>query len=258
MRFSSATLLALPVLAVTAQESPLEQVKVQAQYWLDKVSSYIPNPSKSAPPEVAAQVGGKTLNILSLGSWENTIRSSVKPQSTKPEEWWVLLTGGNSTCFGQCGKIEKAFNETALLWSVNPTAPHMAYLNCDNQPVLCNSWSAGPPGLWFFEVSPKPAPVIVRSRRLNTTTTEVKTFTDLHSTKAWKDLAIHDGYFHPFDGVFAQNGLAVPLGYVFWVFAIVPSWLFMIGISFVSRNIMSKRMAPPGPPRPAAAPAAAR
>jgi len=258
MRFSTISLLALPVLAA-AQESPLDQAMAQAQFYFDKISSYIPSPNKAHTPEAAAaKAGGRTLNILTLNDWEQTIRSSVKPAATKPEEWWVLVTGGNTTCFGQCAKLEKAFNETALLWSVNPAAPHLAYLNCDSQPVLCNSWSAGPPALWFLDVLPKPAPVTVRTRRMNTTTTEVKTFTDLLSSQSYKDLEVYEGVFHPFDGFFAQNSLAVPLGYFFWVFAVIPSWLFMIGISFASRSIMSNRAAPQGGRRPAAPATAAR
>jgi len=254
MRFSTATLLALPLLAAATQEaSPLDQAKAQAQYWFDKISSYIPNPSKAhSPPAAAAKAGGRTLNILTLGTWEHTIRSSVKPASTKPEEWWILVTGGNKTCFGQCGQIEKAFNETALLWSLNPTAPHLGYLNCEDQPVLCNAWSTGAPSLQIFEVLPPPAPVDVRSRGLNITTTTVKTFTDLHASKEWKEQKPYEGIFHPFDGFFAKNGLAVPIGYFFWVFAIIPSWLFMIGVSFLSRSIMSSRAAGTQPTRPAA------
>jgi hypothetical protein len=240
MRFSTATLLALPLLAAATQEaSPLDQAKAQAQYWFDKISSYIPNPNKANSPQAAAaKAGGRTLNILTLNNWEHTIRSSVKPASTKPEEWWVLVTGGNKTCFGQCGQIEKAFNETALLWSINPTAPHLGYINCDNQPVLCNAWSIGAPSLQIFEVLPPPAPVVLRRRSLNITTTTVKTFTDLHASQAWKETKPYDGLFHPFDGWFAKNGLAVPLGYFFWAFAIIPSWAFMIGVSLLSRSIM--------------------
>merc|ERR1712225_185320 len=167
MRFSTLSLLALPVLAA-AQESPLDQAKV----YFDKFMSFIPNPNKAHTPEAAAaKAGGRTLNILTLSDWEQTIRSSVKPAATTPEEWWVLVTGGNTTCFGQCTKMEKAFNETALLWSVNPAAP---------------------------------------------------------------------------------------LGYFFWVFAVIPSWLFMIGISFASRSIMSNRAAGPQGRRPAAPATAAR
>jgi len=247
MHVSTLSILALPLLAV-AQQDPFEQAKAQAQYWFDKISSYIPNPSRAhTPPQAAAKAGGKTLNILTLNNWEHTIRSSVKPASTEPEEWWVLLTGGNKTCFNQCGKVETAFNETAALWSLDSTAPHLAYLNCENEPVLCNSWGAGPPSLYIIEVSAPGLPVDVRVQGLNTTSTNVKTLTDLHATKEWKTLKLQDGYFHPFDGPLAQYRLAVPLGYVFWFFNIVPNWLFMILISIFSRNIMGKRAVGPQP-----------
>jgi hypothetical protein len=242
MRFSTATLLALPLLAAaTQQESPLDQAKAQAQYWFDKISSYIPNPSKAHTPDLnaaAAKAGGAALNILTLSNWENIIRSSNEPGASTPEEWWVLVTGGNKTCFGRCDGVEKAFNESALLFAVNPTAPHLAYLNCENEPVLCNSWGAGPPSLYIMQVAPKPAPVDIRIIQLNTTTTNVNTFTDLHTLQTWKEQTPYEGYFHPFDGQLAKLGLAVPLGYVFWVFAVIPSWLFMIAISFISRNVM--------------------
>jgi hypothetical protein len=158
MRFSQASFLALPLLVTAAvpQESPIEQAKAQAQFWLNKLSGYLPNPNKPhTPSQAAAKAGGKTLHVLTLNDWEQTIRSSVRPESTTSEEWWVMVTGGNSSCFGHCTTAETAFNQTAALWSINPSAPHLGYLDCDNQPVLCNSWGAGPPSLWILDV---PAP----------------------------------------------------------------------------------------------------
>jgi len=250
MRFSTVSLFALPLLAAAAQqESPVEQIleqaKVQAQYWYEKISAYvpnIPNPNLEHPVDAAASAaGGKTLTVLTLNSWEQKIRSSVTPTSSGPEEWWVLVTGGNKTCFGQCTATETAFNETALLFAADPAAPHLAYLNCDDQPVLCNSWGAGPPNLWILEVAAPPAPVDIHIYPLNTTTTTVGTFTDLLGSQEWKAKPLYEGYFHPFDGPIAQYGLSQPLGYVLWVFAIVPSWLFMISISFLSRTFLGGR-----------------
>lgn len=255
MRVSALSILALPLLAA-AQQDPLEQIKEQAQYWFDQISSYIPNPAKAhSPPPVAAKAGGKAVNILTLNDWEHTIRSSVSATSTTPEEWWIFLTGGNKTCFNQCGVPEKAFNETAALWALDPSAPHLGYLNCENQPVLCNSWGAGPPSLWIMEVSAAPAPVNIRRKGLNISSTDVQTFTDLRDSQELKDLPLYDGYFHPFDGPLAKYQVAVPLGYVFWFFNIVPSWLFMIGVSFLSRSYLGKRGQGPNPGagRPAAA-----
>lgn len=240
MRFSTASLLALPLLAAAAQqESPLDQAAAQAKYWFDRISSYIPNPNKAhTPPAAAAKAGGKTLKVLTLNDWESTLRAPIKPASTTPEEWWVLVTGGNKTCFGQCLEPEKAFNETAALWAVNPTAPHLGFLNCEDQPVLCNSWGAGPPALWIIDMVASPAPIDIRVKGLNISTTTVKTFTDLNSAEGKQSVAIYDGLFHPFDGPFAKYGIAVSIGYIFWAFAVVPSWMFMIGISFLSRTMM--------------------
>lgn len=241
MRLSTITALALPLLA-SAQDNPLDQIKAQAQHYFDLVSSYIPSPNRAHTDvdahAAAAKAGGKALHILTLDNWRETIDGSVKPASTTPEEWWVLMTGGNKTCFGHCGTIETAFNETAALFSTNANAPHLAYLNCDNQPVLCNSWAAGPPALWIIHASAPPALHDIRIMPVNITTTTVKTFTDLHATKSWKAKDPYEGTFHPFDGPLAKFGLAVPAGYLLWAFTIVPSWMFMIGVSFISRSIM--------------------
>lgn len=261
MHFAAFLCLSLPILGAVAaeQDSPLEQAKIQAQYWFDKISSYIPNPNKQHPVDAAAAAAGsKTIDTLSLNDWKATIRSSVKPTSTAPEEWWILFTGGNKTCYGLCGGIEKAFNESAFLFAADPTAPHMAEINCDNQPVLCNSWGGGPPSLWILQVLPEPAPVDIRTFHLNTTTTTVQTFKEYHATGSWKAKELYEGYFHPFDGPLAKLGLAVPIGYFFWIFAVIPSWLFMIGVSFLSRSIMGRRATPPSRTTAAApAPAAA-
>jgi hypothetical protein len=163
--------------------------------------------------------------------------------------------------------IEKAFNETAKLWAANPDTPNLGYVNCENQPVLCNAWGAGAPCIWFVDVPPPSVvggKIAIRSKSLNTTTTTAQTFINDWESKDHLKLEPYDGYFHPFHGKLAEYGLAVPAGYLFWVLAIVPSWLFMIGISFVSRTIMSRRAAAPNagqrraapPPAAAARPAA--
>jgi hypothetical protein len=244
MRLTGTLALALPLLSVaSAQQSPLDQAKEQAQYWLGKLQSYLPNPNTEHPAQAAAaapgaKVGAKTVTILDLNNWESTIRDSFKPTSKKPEEWWVLMTGGNATCYGRCGQIEAAFNESAQLFAATPSSPSLALINCDYQPILCNSWSAGPPGLWIMEVGAPTEPVPIRKVGLNTTSTTSKTFTDLYASQSYKSKDLYEGYFHPFDGAVAKAGLAIPLAYVTWAFALVPSWVVMIGISFISRNMM--------------------
>jgi len=250
MRFTSVSLLALPLLAVAAQESPLDQAKAQAQYWFDKIVSFIPNPNVVQPSEVElVKPTGRPTSILTLDNWEETIRSSVKPTSSTPEEWWVFVTGGNKTCFGRCQRAEAAFNETAALWATDPKAPHLAYLNCESQPVLCNSWGTGPLNIWILEVAAPPAPVDIHLLPVNATSITTKTLQDLRSSGEWKNQPVYTGqYFHPFNGLLAQYGLAVPLGYFFWIFSVVPSWVFMIAVSFLSRRIVNGRINPAAPP----------
>jgi hypothetical protein len=240
MRFSDAAILALPLLAAAAQQrSPLDHVKERAEYWFNMVSSFMPRPSTQHPIETtASKVASSSIDILSLNNWKSVLRSAVEPSSETPEEWFILITGGNKTCYGQCGKIETGFNESAAAFAVIPSAPHLAYVNCDYQPVLCNSWAAGPPSLWIMEVGAPGTPIDIYIVHLNTTTTTVETYTKLASSKSYKTGPKYEGYFHPFDGPIAKYGLATPLGYVFWFFALIPSWAMMIAISFLSRTIM--------------------
>lgn len=65
----------------------------------------------------------------------------------------------------------------------------------------------------------------------------------------------YTGLLHPFDGLVSKFGLLTPFGYVMWGFGNIPSWAMMLIISFVSRNIMSKRMTggAAGGPAPGAA-----
>ncbi|KAK5631321.1 hypothetical protein RRF57_007035 [Xylaria bambusicola] len=114
----------------------------------------------------------------------------------------------------------------------------MALLNCDNQPVLCNAWSAAPGSLWIFEMLPEPSHINIYTKRLNLTTTTSEDLVKLHAD-GYKTVAKeHDGIFHPFNGPLAQNGLSVPAGYTLWAFSLLPSWAFMILISLFSRRMM--------------------
>ncbi len=85
---------------------------------------------------------------------------------------------------------------------------------------------------------PRPAPIDLYLKRLNITTTTAQTFLDYHASGHKEGFKQHTGYFHPFDGFFAQNGLSVPVGYFFWLFNAIPSWAMMLGVSFLSRTFM--------------------
>ncbi|KAI1076417.1 hypothetical protein F5B20DRAFT_572857 [Whalleya microplaca] len=258
MRFATASaLLSLPLLAVAEEpqyQAQFQNYLGQAQSLLDTITSKIPHPHRHDPVAAAeAKAGELNIDILTLGNWKDTLYGPVKPESTTPEEWWVLITGGNKTCFGHCGKIEAAFNETAGKFAVTPGSPHTALLNCENQPVLCNAWSAPVGAIWLFEVLPAPAPVDIWTKRLNLTTTTADDILELQKEGFKSKAKLHDGFFHPFNGPLAKNGLSTPVGYILWAFNILPSWAFMILVSILSRTMMSNRMNQTNAgPRPAA------
>ena len=254
MRFSAATALAaLPLLASAAEvpaSSPLDHIKASFAQYFAPFAGYVPHWNTYDPIAAYAAKASSNINILTLSNWKTTLRSSVTPASAGPEEWWILFTGGNKTCFGHCESVNKAFNETALLFKADPTAPHLAYVNCDHQPILCNSWATGPPSLYIMEVTPEPQPVTVTLPKFNTSSVNAADLVKIHATKSWKQTAPYNGTFHPFDGEVAKYGLAEPIGWFLWVFNVLPSWMVMLLVSFVSRGWMGSRLQPQGAARP--------
>ncbi|KAK4152769.1 hypothetical protein C8A00DRAFT_34552 [Chaetomidium leptoderma] len=280
MRFSTTAVLALPLLA-SAAESPFEQYKAKFQNFLGSFGATAPKADAPAAVTPGASTGkaAKSKNVvepkpiatLTLENWKDTLYGPVQVAATQPEEWLVLLTGRNKTCFGRCAQIETAFTESAVKFASLPASqsPHLAAVNCDDEPVLCNSWSANTGALWIYEMLPAPAPVDIHTKRFNLTTVTTQDIVDAYTaadkTEAgWHQIA-QDGWFHPFEGKLAKFGLSVPLGYVFWGLAVVPSWAMMLVVSFVSRSMMNRRMdgmnrgagAPGAAPGAAAAPRAA-
>jgi hypothetical protein len=129
------------------------------------------------------------------------------------------------------------------LLSAKPNPPKFGVIDCDAEPILCNSWSVGPPSIYFFNI-PKPladqsAPAVTARYiplRRNATTTE--TVKKLIVDKEYEKREPYEGAWHPFNGLLQQYGLAIPVGYVLWSFNKMPSWLPMILISFLSRSFM--------------------
>ncbi|KAJ9165065.1 Peptidyl-tRNA hydrolase [Coniochaeta hoffmannii] len=247
MRLSSSAVLALPLLA--AAQGPFEQFeqyKAQFQNFLSGFGAKAPTeaPSAKTNPVQAAEaaIGATQVDVLTLSNWKDVLYGPVKADQTTPTEWWVLISGGNKTCFGHCDKVEKAFNASAARFSLLPKAPHMALINCDDQPVLCNSWSASSGTVWSIDMVPPPAPVEIYRKRMNLTSTTDQTFVDLYNKGDKEGWTYHDGYFHPFNGPLAKNGLSVPIGYFFYVFNAIPSWAMMLVVSFFSRSMMNRRM----------------
>lgn len=101
MRFSLSAfaVAALPALAA-AQD--FAQYQAQFQNFLGNMGSYIPNPGRHDPIAAAeAKIGSMKMNILTLENWRETLYEPVKEGATQPEEFWILTTGRNKTCFGK-------------------------------------------------------------------------------------------------------------------------------------------------------------
>ncbi|KAL1969545.1 hypothetical protein VTN77DRAFT_8983 [Rasamsonia byssochlamydoides] len=233
----------LPALAAAQDQIPLAD---QLKGWFNKAKAFIPSASPAAPVEKAAEkVVEKTVTPLNLSNWQ-----SILEPSSQPQDWIIYITGGNKTCFGRCGTADKAFNESVPLFAADPTSPNLGYLNCEKEHILCSIWAAGAPSVWHLQLpqvqagEPRPA-VPLHIVNLNTTAVTPETIYKIHSEKTYEKEAPYEGALHPFDGWLAQYGLNVPLGYVMYGFSLIPSWLFMIAISFFSRTIMGRRMANP-------------
>jgi PTH2 family peptidyl-tRNA hydrolase len=240
---------ALPALAAAQDQIPLGD---QVRGWFDKVKSFVPSTPPAAVPvenvaqKAAGKIAEKVVTPLTLNNWESVLEPSAQPQ-----EWLVYVTGGNKTCLGRCGQPDKAWTDSVPLFAADPTSPNLASLDCEKESILCSVWAAGPPTVWHFQlpqVHPGEArpPVPLHIVNLNHTTVTPATVYEIHGEKTWQKEDAYEGLLHPFDGQLAEYGLNVPLGYVMYGFSVVPSWLMMIGISFLSRTVMGRRMRNPG------------
>lgn len=231
----------LSALATAQNQSPL---KDRLQGWFDKAKSYIPAASPTPVETVVEKVVEKTVTPLNLSNWQSVLESSWQAQ-----DWIIFLTGGNKTCFGRCQTAETSFNKSVLLFSADLTSPNLAYLDCENEQILCSIWAAAPPSVWHLQVPQSSAdehrlPSPLHIVNLNTTTVTPETIYKIHSEKTFKEASRYEGPLHPFDGWLAKYGLNVPLGYVMYGVGTLPSWLIMIAISIFTRTFMSRRLNP--------------
>ena len=240
MRFSPALLLALPATVVAQGQIPLGE---NLQAWFDQAKSYIPASVYSPVAAGAAKLAAENVTPLTKDNWLSVLSPSTEGSWKGPETWMVFFSGGNKTCFGRCDGVDKAWNESAALFAADPTAPHLASADCDDQAILCTTWAASAPSIWYIQLpipqkdQSKPATTI-HIVPLNVTTTTAQEIVQIHTAKSYKQGPVYEGAFHPFDGYLAQLGLNQALGYVLFAFTLVPSWAFMIIISMFSRSIM--------------------
>ncbi|KAI9717073.1 MAG: hypothetical protein M1812_005008 [Candelaria pacifica] len=251
MLISSTIAFTLPALAVAQQQKPLGAT---VQDWYSKAKSYVPSAASAPWSAGAAKAAEHNVVPITLQNWRETLTPNPMASTEAPEEWMMFVTGGNKTCYGQCGKVEKAWNESAAILSAKPSPPNLAYLDCEDQRILCNIFAAGAPSIWHI-LLPKPQAdqsrpaTTIRLLGLDPNSTSAD-IVKIHATKSWKEATVYEGVFHPFDGQFAKFGVNVPVGYALYAFSVVPSWAFMLVISFASRTLMSRRLPAGGNARP--------
>lgn len=245
MRFTT-TLLLFTGLALAQEQKPLNE---RLNAWFDKAKSYIPQAATEPVKTAASGTAAKNVVRLTKDNWASVLTPSpVATQASGPEPWMVLVSGGNKTCFGQCERTETAWNKSATVFAVTPRSPNLAYINCDEQPVLCHTWFAGPIAIWYIEL-PIPSPdqskpaTTIHVVPLNGTTVTAEEIVAIYKDKTFEQRPVLDSMFHPFDGQLTQLGLNVPAAYILWAFGIVPSWTIMLGMSFLTRTLMSRRIA---------------
>ena len=240
MHFPTSLLFALPLLISAQEQKPLGE---NLQSWFEKAKSYIPSGTKEPIAAGAAKIAAQDVKTLTKSNWQSVLSPGASVSKNGLEEWMILISGGNKSCYGQCAGVEKAWNESAALFAADPTAPHLGYVNCDNEPILCSTWATGPACVWHLSRSisqtdqSTPATTI-HLVKLNTTTTPVSEIMAIHTGKTYEKEPVYEGAFHPFDSVLATYNLNVLLGTALYYFSLVPSWAFMIVISMVSRNFM--------------------
>lgn len=134
--------------------------------------------------------------------------------------------------------------ESTLLFTADPTSPNLGMLNCEEERVLCATWSAGTPSVLYYQV-PKAQPegeerlpTPLHFVYMNSTTVTPEEIYQIHSKKNFEKNPAYEGAMHPTDGLLAKYNLNVPLGYAIYGLSAIPSWMFMIGISLFSRTIM--------------------
>nr|POE90625.1 hypothetical protein CFP56_60238 [Quercus suber] len=261
---TSPILLALPAFASAAEQVPLlDHFKGWFARATDSFASarqQVPSSVPSVPNPVAA-VGAaaahRSVQHLTKDNYAQLLVPGAATASPGIEEWMIFVTGGNKTCFGLCSRAETAWNESTALIAAAPSAPNLALLDCEREGQLCAGWASSPPSVLYMHL-PQPLAdqstpaTTVRYIQVNRTTITAPEIASLALQEKYKETAPYEGLFHPFDGQIAKLGMTIPAGYALWGFAQVPSWAFMILVSFVSRTFMGRRTAAQAP-RPAGA-----
>lgn len=81
-------------------------MKEKAAAWFDKAKSYIPSGVPNPVEAGAAEVADRVVERVNVRNWQR----KLLPKPDTEEEWVLLVTGGNKTCFGRCGHVYEKWN----------------------------------------------------------------------------------------------------------------------------------------------------
>ena len=115
----STLLLTLPALAAAADQVPLKE---KASGWLNKAKSYVDSarPVAQGPINAAASaVTAKRVHKFTHANYDAKLSPSSQNPANGPEDWLILATGGNKTCFGRCEIVDRAWNASHLQYSAS-------------------------------------------------------------------------------------------------------------------------------------------
>lgn len=249
------TTVLLPSLALAEQHPFLAMLQPyidQAQPYLQQVQPYIDSAKSYLPsqqPTAAATAAGSTPSRMSSTSSIIELTSANYEQYFHPpttpssiighENWMILVSGGNKTCQGHCGAVDDSWIKAAGTLAASSTPPKLGYVNCDSQALMCSALFAVPPAIWYLEratAAGMSSPIHIVP--LNVSSVTAPELVAIHAQKTYLDRPLYEGYMHPFDGPVAKAGLTVPVGYLVYVFTLVPSWTIMLAVSFLSRTMM--------------------
>lgn len=161
---------------------------------------------------------------------------------------------------------------TALPQPAGSPSLHLGMIDCEKEQVLCSSLSVGAPSIMHFlfpilpyeNASPQPASeyrYMDFNRSTVTSSNLVAMAINAPNSEIYQ-IPVYEGSLHPVDGWMARFGVQQYFGYLIWGMGTTPSWLIMIVLSFVSRQMMTKKALNRNTPdiygKPAQAPAQAQ
>lgn len=132
MHFQNSPLVLLAFTTLSSAEQFPFADKLQG--WLNQAQSvaqqYIPNSVPNPLHAGAAKVAENQVSQLTLQNWRSVL-VPAGPSSGPFEPWMVYFTGGNRTCYGNCGQVDAKWNVCILIV--------YKHGQCTEQPFLCRN-----------------------------------------------------------------------------------------------------------------------